>query len=720
MSNVYFEIYRDDTMRLARSVVIKFSQAATVLNDRLAEEGIASDELDPKTWKYYMNMAGEYHSTDTMMTIRSMDTLEMIDFTKDNLQLHRATAREYIPGSIYYTNLSRQFPDQVGLINGILFPIDIDKAIESEDGAILYFDTQYVEENEDNFSHELQDWVSCFYNRWYNGQFNISDDLYFAGFLGSMYTQLPMAIMLIRLRNARTRRANSFFIREWLGSNSRLDEFMPYLDKSQQLHLYRDINWYERNVGKESTWQRLVDNILTPRGIPLIWYNIKQNAEAMPGVLHPKAELIKLDVNFPVVQDGQDKATVEQILEREDDLARDNNLVRSDYAASITEQIESDQFSTLPTKILDSEVIDRSTSSVRSHMNVLINHWLDLSARGKYRAYIQVPNPRTGELMTLSVKDAFIMMLYAYHQVWETGVTEIPATIAYEVMRDKLPNIDELRTYVSPRVVPDNVLHAIQDRVYPMTSYISTEQFYIDATRVHKSYLRCWELYSLQEHRDGRAMCENAVKANYMNRRCRLVKTPTTFDDYFIPQGIDIRGFFKTEYEQLITDCINLATGANLFKVITLGEIQRELLRLMQRLSSYPLQYLRNVAYTNFHVIGMPQVRVGDYRAEMSSYFRASADAVNVNTFRTSVVNRIKISDKIVMPNVVTSADGSLFRKVNPCVGIIDLSLASTRYRIKSDRCGLRKVTFIVDDAPPVPDQLGHYAVSTDPNYPDM
>lgn len=60
MSNVYFEIYRNDTMQLARSVVIKFSQAATVLNDRLAEEGIATDELDPKTWKYYMNMAGDY------------------------------------------------------------------------------------------------------------------------------------------------------------------------------------------------------------------------------------------------------------------------------------------------------------------------------------------------------------------------------------------------------------------------------------------------------------------------------------------------------------------------------------------------------------------------------------------------------------------------------------------------------------------------------------
>jgi len=720
MSNVYFEVYRNDTMRLARTVVIKFDAAATILNERLAEEGIVSDELNPKSWKYYMNMAGEYHSTDSMMRVRSMDTLEMIDFTKDNLAIHRATAREYIPGSIYYNNLVRLFPDQVGLINGIIYPIDIDKAIDSKDGEILYYDPQYVEENEDNFAYELQDWVTCFYNRWYNEQFNISDDLYFAGFLGSLYTQLPLAIMLIRLRNAKTRRANSFFIREWLGSNSRLDEFMPYLDKGQQLHLYRDINWYERNVGKESTWQRLVDNILTPRGIPLIWYNIKQNASAMPGALKPTAELVKLDVNFPIVHEGQDKTTVELLLEREDSLARDNALVRFDAEKEITEKIESDQFSTLPTKVLDSEVIDRSTSSVRSHMNVLLNHWLDLSARGKYRAYVQIPNPRTGELMTISVKDAFIMMLYAYSQVWEWDMPMIPSVIAYEVMRDKLPNLMELRKFVSPRVVGDNILTAIQDRVYPMGSYISTEQFYLDATRCHKSYLRLWELYSFQEHRDGRAMCENAVKANYMNRTCRLVKEPISFDDYFLPQGIDIRGFRQSEYEQLVTDCINIATGANLYKVITLGEIQRELLRLMKRLSSYPLQYLRNVAYTNFHVIGMPSIRLGDYRAEMSAYFRATVDEVSVHAYKSSAERTIKITDKIVMPTIRESADGNIYRKIDPTVYMEDLSLAVSKVKTRVPHIGLMKVTFSVDTPEPDTNYLDHYQNSNDPNYPDM
>ncbi|MNV40169.1 hypothetical protein D3C71_1317700 [compost metagenome] len=353
-------------------------------------------------------------------------------------------------------------------------------------------------------------------------------------------------------------------------------------------------------------------------------------------------------------------------------------------------------------------------------MNVLLNHWLDLASRGKYRAYVRIPNPRTGEPMTLSVKDAYIVMLYAQAQVLESDITMIPAVVAYEVMRNPLPTLAQLRTFVSPRIVGDNVLTAIQDRVFPMTSYISTEQFYLDATRAHKSYLRLWELYSLQEHKDGRAMCENAVKAHYMNRTCRLVKEPISFDDYLVPQGIDIRGLRTSEYEQLVSDCINIATGANLFKIITLGEIQRELLRLMKRLSSYPLQYLRNVAYTNFHVIGMPSIRLGDYRAEVGASIRIVADEVNVQTVRSQGFVKTKITDKVVLPDIGLSADGSLYRKIDPMVGITDLSLASVKIKTKMPSVHLQKVTFITDDSPPVDNYLGQYQNSDDPLYPDM
>ena len=154
--------------------------------------------------------------------------------------------------------------------------------------------------------------------------------------------------------------------------------------------------------------------------------------------------------------------------------------------------------------------------------------------------------------------------------------------------------------------------------------------------------------------------------------------------------------------------------------MITLGEIQRELLRLMNRLSSYPLQYLRNVAYTNFHVIGIPTVRLADYGAEMSSGFRVPVDRVKVQTYRSRVMQGIKITDKVIMPDMRESADGTLFRRFNPCVNIREVTFKEAKYRVKTDMVGLRNIQFITDDAPPVENYLGQYQNSDDPNYPDM
>lgn len=719
MSNVYFDIYRDDIIKLVRSVIIKFSETATQINDRLVQfDGVIVDEADPTTWKYYLHLAGDYHSTDVMMYVRSADTLELIEFTKANLAIHRATAREYYPGSVLYKGLIRQYPTQADLINGILYPIDIQTAIDAPSGKILYYDPKYVEPQEDTFIYELQDWVNAFYIRWNNDQFNIIDELYHAGFLGNLFSRMVPQILAMRLGKAKTNQANTYHIREYLASHEHLDDFIPYLDTFQMLWLYRNINFLQRHAGSKDTFQRLVKNILTHRGIPLLEYTLNQNSTNMLRDEVAHAELVKHDVNFGIVQAGMEQVPVSVVLDREQLLARDNPLVEFETERDIQRDMGYSKSSVLPTRVYDSEVIDRSISNVRTLGDVLLNEWIHLASSDRYRAFVQIPNPKTGEEMTMSVKDAFVVTMYCWMKTRNVLSENIPRFIAYDVLLDKSPTFHTLREMSPKNLIPDNLITAIQDITPPMRQYISTEQFYLDCNQAHQNYLRQWELYSFQENMVGRAYCEQVVKMHYMNRMCTLVDEEITWDAYFVRQGFKITDMSASEMEQLCIDTINISTGANLVKLITLGEIQRELLRLLSRMSSYYAQFLRNVEFTRFHVLGSVMPRLGDI-----SFKSGNTEVVpitNINLVEISAFEKslIKIPDISVGPDVVMTHSSSDRFWIDPCVDIYETSFKEHAYPMPVCNIGIGRVSITETRASDPDGDLGIYLNSTDPQWP--
>lgn len=720
MSNVYFDVYRDDTIKLVRSVIIKFNQTAMQINYQLERNyPITVDQDAPTTWKYYMHLAGEYHSTDTMMYVRSADTLEMIEFTKANLAIHRATARAYVPGSTLYKSLARQYPNQVDLIQGIIYPIDIHEAINAPDGKILYLDSQYIEVQEQSLIYELQDWVDAFYLRWYNQQYNLVDILFHAGFLGMLYLRMVPAIMANRLDKAKTNQAHSYHIREYLASHQHLDDFIPYLDTFQMLWLYRNINYLQRHAGSKDTFRRLVQNILTHRGIPLLEYTLEQNSENLLRDYKAKAEMVKHDINFKVVDEENASVPTETILTREEPLARDNALVQFDTERDIQRDMGYSAFSTLPTRVYDSEVIDRSVSNVRSLESVLLNEWLDLASSNKYRAFIQVPNPKNGVLMTMSVKDAWIVTMYCWMKTRGWLSEFIPKFIAYDVLIPKSPTFAELRAMSPIRIIPDKIVTAIQDLTPPMMNdYISTEQFYLDCAAAHQRYLRQWELYSFQEHMVGRGYCEQIVRMHYMNRMCSLVDGNVTWDGYFKAQGFEITDMSNPDMEQLMLDTINIATGANLVKIITLGEVQRELLRLMSQMSSYIAQFLRNVEFTKFHVLGMVMPRIGDISVKAGDSL--IVPIVNIALKQYSVLEKARyaISDVIVGPNINWHYGQQGRWWIDPFVNIRETSFKEGRYPVPVANLGVSNVNVTVHNNPDPDGNLGIYEPSDDPTWP--
>ena len=81
MTDLKYQQYQKDCIKLARSLSIYLDMSAELLNVFVnTVSSITVNPALPATWKYHMNLCGEYHPIDTPIQVKSMDTMETIVF----------------------------------------------------------------------------------------------------------------------------------------------------------------------------------------------------------------------------------------------------------------------------------------------------------------------------------------------------------------------------------------------------------------------------------------------------------------------------------------------------------------------------------------------------------------------------------------------------------------------------------------------------------------
>lgn len=671
MSTNYYRIYRENMLQLARSMVVKHHDVGKTINRGLVRSGFEVDESHPHTWKYYLNLNGEYHKADQIIQVRSIDTLEIIDFTKANLEVHRATRREYSPTGRLHQRILRDHPDQVPLIRGILDPVDKDTAIKAKDGTILAYNKSLVEVNEHRLIEELQHWTYKYFARWYNEQYQIIEDRYLDAFTAQYFLHLFTRIEQQRFRNLHTNQTHSFHVREYLASNGGLDRYLPYLTVEQALWLYRNLRYVQTHVGKASTFELLTEHILTRRNIPIQGYDLQHNYKDMQeeGGLYATAEMRKDPINVDYIQSGNPTEKIRTILIRQWDLARDNQLLTNDADKETNRKTERARSSSLPTKVVESEIVDRSNSGIRSLNSVLVNQWLHLATERRYTGFITFPHPVTGELFTLSVKDAYILALYAVIRLYKIDIPRIPSVIAYKVLRIPLPGTAELRSLVDATYVPDRLIAAIQDRVTPLGAYTSADSFYDACYVLHQEQKALWELYSFQEHYLKRGYCEQVVNRHFIHQQCRLVEEPILFTTWLSERGLDMANLTDLDYGKLFTECVSRATGTNIRDQRSLAEIQRMLLNLMGELSSYAIHYIANINSDDFTFVGSPAIRVGDINTEQTAKFITPLPIITATDMQNAHSQTFTMREDDIVPPITLTARHRLRLQIPVGVG---------------------------------------------------
>ena len=606
----YYNLFIDNCIQLASTIIIKSQDAVDGLNAYVHDQYLLNgtqnvDLFEPTTFKYYLNISGQYHHLDTMMRVISIDTLQVMDFTLDNLALNPATANAYKYGTRQYQVLLNQYPDQELLIKGILYPVNINVAIAAADGTILGYPPNLVEVNEYSLISNLQKFINGFKNRWTNIQYGISDVLYPATSLGIMYLNLLPAILTYRLQACRTNEAHSFHVRQYLASHNLLNSYIDSMTLDQTLFFYRNIAYIERNSGKQAIFNWLIYNIMTVRNLPITEYEMHHDLTNQPTKLYPNVVFYKKPINNKISLASKNNLSIQDTLVKEESLTTNNLKYLNDYLPLIQNSMENSQSNILRTKILESDILDESNSGPYSLPEILLNNWIFLSTSNLYIAYITVTNPKNTNLITLSVKDAYTLAWYVLCNSIGIKPVTIPAVLATRVPRvipvnnngviTTVPTVSEIMSVVDSTIVDPAIATLALSMQPNVTQVISTVAFYKLCKELYNSAQMQRNLIANQQLAVERAMVFNMVSRIYSDNICTLEPDNTLYADWLNNVNIDISNLDVKNLNDLYTNLITAATGSDLFITTSIKDIQMSMINIMTQLSSYSVQFIDTI-----------------------------------------------------------------------------------------------------------------------------
>ncbi|UKS72022.1 virion structural protein [Klebsiella phage KpLz-2_45] len=606
------KLYLDSVMALAQTLTIKFPAAATMRNEYLSLIGYNVDPSAPSTWAYYMNLAGQYHASDTPMTVVSLDTLETIEFTYDNLLLHRATRKAYAYGTSYYQNLLSRYPNQETLIRGILNPVPMETILSAKSWEILYYDSEHVESQEVYLISDLQEWINNFTNRWYMPLPARVQLQYPATFFGLMFSHLPGEIINIRNRYVRTPQVHSYHLWCYLGSHGRLNKFKDYTSLKQALYLYRNIEYIEAHAGKTSTFVDLIANILTERRIPLTAYELQQDTSSIGEGIYSTGTVAKIPQNTLAESvSGIQYITIEDALENEVDSAKDNADYLETQKSTVPNMVKNAITNILPTKVLESVMVDQSDAMPRKLTDTLLTEWIYLASHGKYTANIILTDPISQEAMSMSVKEALVLWVYAVMQQFEITLTDIPKLTAFFAQRIPSPTFSELRKATQKTYVTELGIQVAMTETTSVSTIISTEAFYSTAVAIQGNLSAHRMMYTSMEDLYQRGEWEVLCRKFYCDEPCTLVDQPTTYATWFKEKNWTLSMSTPQEWSDFALSIFTIATGSDLRSTISISDIHSAMIGIMTQLSSYGVQYVHKTIAAPGIVLDNLAVRYG-------------------------------------------------------------------------------------------------------------
>ena len=574
---------------------------------------LSYDPNDLSTWKYYLNLTGEYHTFDTLTLGEDGIRITLLEdnleykLTKELLENNYRTKTELEKMSTYYTSLVEAYPKYEGLIKGIVFPVTMDIAINSKSGSILNYNKDLVENNEYSLIAALERSTDHYLKRWNVMDYALTDSLYVSSMLANITSLLILKTVNHRLSRTGTHEAHSFHMNEFFKSNLGIADDVEILSPDTKMWLYKNLKFLIKNIGKDSTLQLLIDNVHKKAGLSVTEVIVKPKEPILLNDYNDltKSPYRKQEDNLFKVEHGKDNHNLKETdvdlllaLELNSTDYDIDYLIKNEekYIFETKEDLKNVRNSTERTKIISLEAENSLDIKTVDFTEVIFEHWLKFIMDND--AYSDLNTKKfldrsTGVSYSLSpLQGAYFVIKAILNKVSEENETFDRLT--YNTILDKTIPEEELFLNL---VIKDNIKVDILRLIdmIPTSDSVTTDlelQEYL--LSINAWYLKYWTY-----------MCNvNQSHATILEIVLDRLRTPiqtdpidiTTIDNALINSGVNLLGTNNFDGDTILNDVIKLFTGIDIDISKNIEKMISNYKNIIDALSSYSTQVINKKA----------------------------------------------------------------------------------------------------------------------------
>ena len=653
MLTEHYRYYMNEVFALARSFIIKSNQSITNINKFLNLVG-HNTPYDIKEWKYYKNINGEYFTgdnpdvssgNDVIMFINSLDTGNVIAFTKENFVNSPLTKKAYKHNSEEYKNLVSKYPSQVQLINGIISPVEKEKAIAASDWEILSYDSSLVESNEKNLIPNIQEWLYKFSVRWYNKYYILTDSLYSATFHAILYAQLPSLIINFRLNNCKTNQVHSWHVWQYLSSHYNFGKFKGVISPNQAAFLYHNIDWLITHKGTSEVLDFLYANFIKGSGLDLYSYVLRKDNEnivsqsTLPKILLSDVKYNRYRYGEPnLIEDSSTSTPVNTVVNKMIPLATLNHTRVDRDIESTYDKMRRMPYTEIPTGILECLPEFQTGFSINKRIESL-KYWFYISSLGLFKKQFILTVPGGISGLTLNSNDSITVLLYCLNVYGKVNEDKI-SPIYLEGILNAPENAERLmrnivdKSSVSDGLTYDFVLDALEDLV--TYSEIKNDSEFINVVKVLSTRkMRHFLLLGLVNSSTLRTQLNRMVEVLYPVVTCDFVND-LNYTDFFNRIGVSKDSLNQGNVGFVVNSIISSYLNNDVVSSPTPKYKAME--EILSTLSSYTLKYVSSLEKNDSSFLPSTAYKSVEYNNM----------AIVLNFCKTDFLNNVKVISKIV------------------------------------------------------------------------